>query len=269
MPSLFDYDDYRKYLRAVIQDKGAQAYGLKGKWALALNVSSSLMSQILSGKKGLTPDQASDLTDHLGFSELESDYFHLLVEWDRAATQRYQQKLKQKILNRREDAKKIRDRVPEYKELSDAKKAIYYSSWLYTGIRNLTALNDVRNIEDISLRLNVDREIAARVVHFLLESGLCLERADGTLTYGPSQTHVENNSPFVNKHHQNWRFRGIQQMEMKRSKDLFFTSPMSLSEEAYDLIRKLLPEVVQKVFKISGPSESETTACLNIDFFNY
>lgn len=58
-------------------------------------------------------------------------------------------------------------------------------------------------------------------------------------------------------------------MELKKDKDIFFTSPMSLSKEAAAEIKNMIPSIIQNVMKIAGPSESETTYCLNIDWFEF
>jgi hypothetical protein len=42
---------------------------------------------------------------------------------------------------------------------------------------------------------------------------------------------------------------------------------MSLSEEAYQQIMKMIPNLIQEAMKAAGPSESEVVACLNIDLF--
>lgn len=268
MLSIFDFTSYREYLHAWIQFQGDRSHGIQGKFAAHLGISSSLVSQILKGIKTLTPDQGSDLVDYLGLSEFEADYFHLLLDWDRAGHIRYKEKLRKKISAAQQRAKNLGQRVPRHAELTDEQKAIYYSSWLYTGVRNLTAVPGFSNVEALSQRLGVDVVILHRVVRFLLENGLCIEN-EGQLTYGPASLHVDKDSPFVNKHHQNWRIQALQKMENKSSEDIFFSSPMSLSREAVEEVRKLIPNVIQTVMKIVGPSPSETTACLNIDWFEY
>jgi len=268
MLSIFEFTNYREYLTAWISAQGDRAYGLKGRIAVALSISSSLLSQILKGDKTLTPDQTSDLTDFIGLTELEADFLHLLVESDRAGVPRYREKLKRKIISMQEQSRRIGKRVPRHKELSDEQKAIYYSSWLYTGIRNLTAVPGNHHAEAIAEHLHLDAAVVNRVLRFLLENGLCREE-NGKIVYGPASTHVDRESPFVNKHHQNWRFQAIHHMESKQEQDLFFTSPMSLSLEAALEIQKLIPTFIQTVMKISGPSASETAACLNIDWFKY
>jgi uncharacterized protein (TIGR02147 family) len=268
MVSVYEFDSYRKYLEAWIQSQSSQGYGLKLRIAEALEVSSSLVSQVLSGRKTFTSDQTSHLCDFIGLNETESDFLHLLVESDRAASLRYREKLERKIRAMRAKSQKIGSRVPRDRELTDEQKAIYYSSWLYTGIRNLTALPAYSNVNSIAERLAMDPGLVNKTIQFLIENGLCRE-VDGAITYGPAALHVDKDSPFVGKHHQNWRLQAIQKMERKRDEDLFFTGPMSLSREALKEIRALLPTVIERIMKISGPSESETVACINLDLFEY
>lgn len=268
MLSIFEYTNYRQYLAAWIDSLGSRSYGIKGRIANSLGVSSSLISQVLKGEKTLTPDQTSELSDFLGLNEIESDYLHLLVDWDRAGGHRYREKLQRKITYLQEQSRRIGKRVPRHKELNDEQRAIYYSSWIYTGIRNLTAVPGFDNIDAIAEHLHLESGTVTRVIRFLVENGLCQEEK-GKMTYGPASTHVDKDSPFVNKHHQNWRFQAIQHMERRRDEDIFFTSPMSLSKHAAEEIRKLLPNFIQSIMKISGPSPSEVVACLNIDWFEY
>lgn len=268
MVSIFDFTNYRQYLTKWVDAQGDHRYGLKGRLAKALGISSSLVSQVFKAEKTLTPDQAAELVVFLGLQELEGDYLHLLVELERAGTTRYREKLQRKIKLLQEQSQKIGKRVPRNKELTDEQKAIYYSSWLYTGIRNLTAVPGFGHAQTIAEQLKLEPAVVQRVLNFLLENGLCKEQ-DGRVTYGPASIHVDRESPFVNKHHQNWRFQAIQSMERRREEDLFFTGPLSLSFEAAAQVRKLLPNVIQDVLKISGPSDSETVACLNIDWFKF
>lgn len=268
MTNIFDFTNYRAYLAQWIADQGDRSYGLKGRISAALNISSSLLSQILKEEKSFTADQTSDLSDFMGLSEIESDYLHLLVESSRAGTPKYRDKLKKKILALQEQSKRIGKRVPRNKELTDEQKSIYYSSWLYTGMRNLSAVPGFDNIQSLADHLRIEPAVAQRFLRFLLENGLCVEDK-GKITYGPASTHIDMESPFVNKHHQNWRFQGIHHMDKRRDEDLFFTGPMSLSKEAAQEVRKMIPNFIQTVMKTTGPSPSEMVACLNIDWFKY
>jgi uncharacterized protein (TIGR02147 family) len=268
MRSVFEFLNYREYLHFWIDSQGAKAHGARGRMAKALAVSSTLISLILKGEKSLTPDQASDLTDHLVLTDLEAEYFQVLVDLDRAASVRYREKLEKRRARLEQQSRKIANRIPTFKELSDEQKAIFYSSWIFSGIRNLTATSAGSDVRALSERLGLEIQVVIRAVQFLLQHGLCREE-NGRLTYGPAALHVSKESPFVNKHHQNWRLQAIHNMEKQKAGDLFFTSPMSLSHAAAEEVGKLLPTMIQNVLKITGPSDSERVACLNIDWFQY
>src|SRR4051812_48372427 len=125
MLSIFEFRHYREYLAKWIEAQGSAGYGVKGRAAAALKISSSLFSQILKGRKTLTPDQTSDLCDFLGLNELESDYLHLLVDTDRAGSPRYREKLERKIGMLQEQSRKNGKRVPRQVELTEEQKAIF------------------------------------------------------------------------------------------------------------------------------------------------
>ena len=58
-------------------------------------------------------------------------------------------------------------------------------------------------------------------------------------------------------------------MNQYNESNLFYSAPMSLSAEAAEQVRKMLPKVVEDVLKIVGPSESEKVYCFNMDWFEY
>ncbi len=130
------------------------------------------------------------------------------------------------------------------------------------------ACEEIKNVEDLSLRLNLPRPVVVQLVEFLMKFGLILETPEG-LEYGPQSTYISSNSPLVQKHHQNWRLKGIQRMDVKNEENLFYTSPMSLSLELANKVRKRLVDVIQEVQKEVGPSPSEVVRCLSIDWFDY
>ena len=133
---------------------------------------------------------------------------------------------------------------------------------------NLTAIEKFKDVESISEKIGMSRKTVQEIIRFLLEVGLCTQDG-GKLNVGAQRTHVNAESPFVVQHHQNWRVQGFNKMVQRRKEDLFFTFPMSLSNKDADKIRKLLPQFVESIHKIVGPSESETIRCLNFDFFEY
>lgn len=267
MLSVFEFENYREFIKAWISTQES-SHGLKSELAAAMGISSSFMSQVLKGDKSLTPEQAGELAERFGFTEAETDFWFLLIDLDRAGTVKLRSRLGRKIRQGREQAKSLSKRSLKDTELSDETKGVFYSSWLYSGIRNMAALPDVNDVPEIARRLNLPAATISKVVGFLVDHGLC-RMDDGRLTYGPAHTFVNRDSPHVVKHHLNWRLQAARAMERDRDSDLFFTGPMSLSRETVDEIRKYLPQVIQEIYKKIGPSPSEQVACLNIDWFDY
>lgn len=266
MISIFDFQDYREFISAWIDHH--QLRGLKKRLADAMGVSSTMISLILKGDKHLSQEQAHEACEYFRFNDKESEFFFLLADYGRAGTQNLKQRLLKRIKEQQEQAKKISRRVKKDTELTDQQKAIYYSSWIYTGIRNLSALDRFHEATTIAERLNITPAVAAKVIDFLLEHNLC-RKEGGKLSYGHQYIHLDSDSPFVGKHHQNWRLKGFQSMDQYNENNLYYTCPMSLSREAAEEIRKLLPKVIEEVLKIMKPSTSEETYCFNMDWFKF
>ena len=268
MVTIYDFSNYREYLATWIASQSKGGRGIKMQISKALKVSTTLTSFIFAGTKTLTLEQASNLADFIGLNDPETDFLFLLVELERAGTHSLRLKLERRLKVIAEQSKKVSSRVKKDLTLSDQQKAIYYSSWIFTGIRNLVATGEYRDAKSISERLNIPQGVVAKALQFLIENKLCIQ--DGvTLRPGPTYTHVDSDSPFVNKHRQNWRLRGFSMMEQKKESDLFYSSPMSLSRADAEKIRSILLGDIQKAVEIMRPSPSEEVFCLNIDWFEY
>ncbi len=236
--------------------------------AEVLSVSTTLISQVVNGEKHFSMENANSLSEHLALNDREADFFLLLVEHARAGTHGYERRLSRRIISAREAALKLNDRLKNDRNLTAVETATYYSDWTFTATTNFIACEPLTDVESLAARLQISRAQAARVLEFLLDSGI-LVRRDAALDIGAKHTFLQRESPFVSKHHQNWRLQGFQQMNHQRTDDFFFTAPISLSRETALQIRKELPNFVEKMMNWVGPSPSELVRCLNIDFFDY
>ncbi|NJL24616.1 MAG: TIGR02147 family protein [Calothrix sp. SM1_5_4] len=233
-----------------------------------LGVSAAMVSQILSGEKTLHADLGIRVSEFVGLNDKETDYFLQLIEYERAGYHRLKSRLLKKIEQAQAEAKNLSQRVQVDREMDEKDRAIYYSSWLYTAIRNLSALGDGITPDEISVSLQIPRPVVVRVLQFLTEKGLCTEDK-GRYSYQQKWTHIPAGSPFVARHHQNWRLQGFHRMESFHDEDFFLTAPMSMSAEVANRIRARILELVTEVQKEVGPSKSEVVRCLNIDWFRW
>ncbi len=204
MVSIFDFFDYREYLTSWVKSHGLKAHGLKTKMAVQVGISSTLMSLIFKGEKSLMPEQAIILCEYLGLNELETDFFMLLVDKDRAGTQILRNRIQKSLNKILTQAKQVSSRVKKDAELSEEKKAIFYSSWIFSAIRNLTAIDGFQNPQTIAEKLQLPIKRVTDCLDFLVENALCIKNKDG-FSYGPAVTFIPRDSYFVNQHHRNWR----------------------------------------------------------------
>jgi len=243
-------------------------HGLLSRWAKQLSVSTTLLSQIFKGHKLMSLEIAEGLARSLELSPSETDYLLLLTELERAGTPALKAHFKRKCQEARNAARFLKNHVHEITELSNEAKAQYYSSWTYAGVRNLLACREAKSIEALASRLHLPRVAIIEVIEFLIRNALLTESAAGWAT-GPVSTYIPSDSPLVANHHQNWRLKAVSQLSARSSEDLYYTSPMSLSDSVAKKIRADLVATIEAIHKKTDPSVSEVVRCLNIDWFEY
>lgn len=263
--NVFDYQDYKKCVNDWISIQKSGGHGQLRKLSLHLNINSVVMSQVFRGDRELTLEQALGVADYIGFTEFERDYFLVLVQKDRASTHELKTVFSKQIDAMKKASQALKNRL-KHEKFTDEDRATFYSQWYYSAIRLGVSIPALNSVGAISEYLNLDRAQVAKAIEFLLKNKLIVE-TKGRLDIGPQVTHIGHDSPFVVRHHTNWRLKGLQAMEKATESDLFYTGPMALSQEAADKIRNLLIELVQKSTKLAANSDSETLRCLTLDWF--
>ena len=233
-----------------------------------LGTSSASISQIFSDDRHLNLEHTVEAAEMIHLNEDETYYFILLVEWARAGSAKLQKKLLAKIKSEQARQQKLVNRLAKDTVLTEEVKSVFYSSWVYTGAMNLMALAQIKNLEELSAHLKIDKSRVQKIIQFLLDHQL-LVNENGQLKTGPQKTHLENSSPWVIKHHHNWRIKSMEAMQNYDEADLFYSAPMSLSVEVANQVRQQLPEFIKQIVDQVGPSKSEVVRCLNIDWFQY
>ncbi|HVK61069.1 MAG TPA: TIGR02147 family protein [Bdellovibrionales bacterium] len=263
--AVFDYDDYKLFVNEWIADQPRGGHGLMRKIAEYLSINSVVMSQVFRGDRDLSVEQALGITKFVGLNELERDFFLLLVQEARAGTTELKSVYKKQREAINEAAQSLKNRI-KHSKFSEEDRATFYSQWYYSAVRLGISIPGLESAGAIAEYLHLDRALVVKIIDFLGKHGLVIEK-NGSLKIGPSITHVGHDSPFVGRHHTNWRLKGIQAQEKSNTADMFYSGPMALSEDAAEKIRKLLIETIEKSTKAAATSDSEVLRCLNIDWF--
>ncbi len=265
--NIFDFSAYRDYLNAWIEEARRQKKFNLSRMATVAGVHSTFLSHALGGKKDLSLEQAALVSQHLEHTQIEKDYFFVLIQLDKAGNQNlkeYWQQKKKLIIT---EKNKLSQRFEKHHELTEQQRVIFYSSWLYVAAWGATSIDDGQTLDQIAERFRISRDKAEEVMNFLTQCGVC-DIKKNIYTIGKAHVHINNESPLVVKHHNNWRNKALQKMDFRELDELFFTSPMTMSKKAYEQIRENLNIFVKESVNIATSSKTaEEVVCLNIDFF--
>lgn len=263
---VFDSSDYREIIKRKIASLPKEGYGQLSKLASHLKISKTLVSQILNGTKAFSEDQGCAVAEFLGFSEHESIYLLLLIQQERAGSQRLKNLLRKQIQATKKSAEKLGARLPAEGKLSDEQQAVFYSEWHYTAIHTLTSIERFQTEEAILKAIGLPRERTLEAISWLVENGICKREGDKILI-GPATTFIDRDSHWASRHHLNWRHKGMAKLARKSDRDFFFTAPISISRKDHLEFRKELFQLVEKLSRRVQKTEPEQMSVISIDYF--
>ena len=266
MISLYNFESPREFIRARFEAMPKRGYGQSLRLAEFLGVHTTLVSQVLKGGKTFTLEQGALVADFFGLTEDETDYLLLLLQIERAGTPVLRKNLERQKEKLRARAKELVNRLNADTNLSEEKKAVFYSDWIYSAVRQLVALPGFAQPERVAAYFQLSPRRIREVVDFLLSSGLLVETPQG-LVVGTRSTHLESSSPWVHVHHANWRQKAITGLSREDAAKLHYTCPMTLSASDALKVREQIVKLLESVDKVIEPSPSEELRCLNIDWF--
>ena len=266
---IFSFDQYQDFITQWISAKPNHGRGELQKMATHAQMHSSTLSQVLKRTRDFSPEQAVSICEYLSFDDLETRYFLLLVQREKAGTKALKTIIEKQLTEIRHHGLDLaRVLVPD-SQLSEEQKAVYYSSWIYSATRILNSIQGYQTVEALSERLSIPMPQLKKVVRFLLQTGLCKE-SGSEIHPGPNYyTHLEADSPFVSRHHANWRVKAMERHPILSKMELSYTSPISIAKKDAEKVHVLAAEFIEKVQKLRKTSSCEVSYCLNVDWFQF
>ena len=264
--SIFDFADYKSYLKAWVAAQPNKGRGAYTRIAEATGIHSSSLSQIINGDKDFNIDHVIRLGELLALTAIEMDFLIALLILQKSGQEKSRRYWLQKTESLRLKANAISGRVSPEHDLSEEEKALFYSSWLYAAVHLLTSIPEYTNLPAIVQKLNISMAEGERIVDFLLKAGLLVQDKE-RLQMGKSSTFLPHSSPLIARHHHNWRIQALQRHEkIDPLTEVSYTGPMTLSLEDAQKVRTLVIELSEKVYAVAVPSSAEVMYCLNVDW---
>jgi uncharacterized protein (TIGR02147 family) len=262
-----NHENYRIYIKELLEQRPRKGRGELQKIAEHLRIHTTLISQIMSGSRELTEEQAFDLADYLQLSETETEYLLLLVQIERASTQKFKKHLLLKLKNFKIETQKVSKQFTKENELTETEKSVFYSSWIYSAIRLYCSTHpNGKTVQDIVEHFQISRIKALQYLNFLVSTSLC-EMKNEFYIMGQQRTYIDRGSIYFLKHHLNWRMKSIEKSEIAAEDEKLYTVTMSISENDFVIIKDKISKLLNDVIKITKETNPEKVVCLACDFF--
>ena len=195
--NVFQYLDYRAYLRDHYSDRKANEYGFSHR-AFSKRAglrSTNYLLLVMSGERNLTPEMAHQFAMGCRLDGTAAEYFCELVAFCQAETAVERNRCHQRLL-----------RYKQYRVIQklDAAQAIYHSTWYLPAIRELAARPDFQSDPKwiaATLIPRIGTDEAQKALSTLLQLGLLVEESPGrirqaealvTTGQGPLGHHIVN-----------------------------------------------------------------------------
>lgn len=264
--NIFEFKRYKHYLTAIAGTKVVRR-GVKAALAAAAGCQPSYFSQVLYGKSHLSLEQADRISRHLKHSDDESEFFLILVNFERAGTTELRAHYSKQMERSLERRLKLTARFESKNTLSEENKQKYYSSWTYAGIHIATTIPALQTSEALAEYFRLPVRMIKQCLDFLMESGLIIFEK-GRYKNSENSIRLGNDSHLILRHHTNWRLQAIDSLEGERPKDFHYSSVITLSEIDVIRIKESLLSAVQSTKEIVLNSPAEKVYTFNIDFFS-
>lgn len=266
MKSLFEYSNYKPYLRAVLGGSG-QRSGKRSQFARAVGCHTAYISKVLNGNFDLSQEQAFAANTHLGHNGEEGDFFLLLVQKSRAGTSELKKYYRGKLEEIIEKRQYIKRRIEVNQEITSEVQNRYYSAWYYSAIHMVVSIPSFQTLQSISSYLRLPEELVREVLEFLMQNGLIFYE-NKRYQVGPVQIHLGKDSTNLQKHLTNWKTRSLQNIDGVHSKnDIQYAVTYSLSKKDALVLKERILKLIDENLKTIAPSPEEVLYCNIIDFF--
>ena len=260
---IFSFTDYRELISQWIALKGEK--GSRTQLAKAAGCSPSWLTRVLTGAVQFTPDQAMGAAIELNLSEIETDYFLYLVEYDRCATPILKKRIQKKMDLIKKQSRLLQSDIKPDASVSEAHTIKYYSSWVYAAT-HVACMIKPQSVEEVSQILCLRTQQVASILKELKQMGL-IQIESGLYSSTAKNIHLPADHPVEKQIHTFWRNRTIQFFQDGLNEGLHYSAVHCLSQQDVDKIHHLLKSAILKSRAVIHDSPSEVLAVFCLDWY--
>jgi uncharacterized protein (TIGR02147 family) len=246
MASIFNYFDFREFLKADFQERKARNPGFSIRaLATKLGLNSSTLTRIFNGKRNIGKNLSPMFVKFLGLRSRESEYFGHLVGFCQAKSEH------QRMAEYRELSRLRNGRV---KEVPQSRHA-FYEEWYFSAVRELLRFYPFNgDFQSLAKMLDppITMQEAKRAVELLLNLGF-IDRVGAA--YAVRDAAISTGAVWqgmaVQRFHQETLGKAIEGIErIPRQERDYSTMTMCYSAEGYIKARELLKRTREELTRI-------------------
>lgn len=265
--NVFNFSDYKSYLSYIEDTRRSFERGFRTRLASSIGCQSGFVSNVLNGDAHFSSEQITGISKFLSLKPNEQKYLYTLLQFARAGTPELKSFIQKELDLLREEYLNIKKRVGDSKALSESDQAVYYSSWHYTAVHLLTTIPGFKTSQKISEGLGLTEAVVKKILLFLVQTGILVEKKNGELEAGNVLIHLNRESPHIRQHHTNWRIAAIQSLSNDNQSDLHYSTISTLSKSDAEKLKAEMVRLIESYVETVKPSKEEEMVGFTLDFF--
>lgn len=264
--TVFDYKDYKAYIREKIAAQPNKGRGIKRNMAAFLGCQTAYVSQVLNQHVNFSLEQAVRVNQFWEHNKEESRFFLLLVQYERAGSKDLEKYCKDEMKEILEKRSNLKERLNIKDSLDETNQHIYYSAWYYAAVHILLSIPNYQTPKAISDHLRLPLKQIQEILEFLESTGLAIQKG-GRYEIGLTRIHLSKDSVQIRRHHTNWRNQAITSIDKNQEQDLHYSSALSMSHKDVPKIKEIMIKAIEECREIIKISKEERLQVLTMDFF--
>lgn len=264
--SVFDFKDYKRYLREKITNSPHKGRGMRRAMAQHLDCQTAYISQVLNQHGHFSLEQAIKLNRFWEHNEEEGRFFLLLVQYQRAGTKELSDFFKNEMNLIIEKRSNLKGRLDIGDSLDEKNQHIYYSVWTYAAVHILLSIPNYQTPKAISSYLNLPLKQLHEILEFLVKTGLAHQKGSH-YEIGLTRIHLSKESIPIRRHHSNWRNQAIISIDKNLPEDLHYSNVLSMAHKDVPKVKEILIQAIEECREIIKVSKEERVQVMTMDFF--
>ena len=270
--NVFSYRSYQAVLEEAVKEKRlADGEFNFQKLADITGIQKSYLSKVRNKKAHLSADQAFGLAEQFGLSEEETEYFILLVEYERTAIDSRRRYLLKQIDRVYQEHRKSDRHVQVKTRIGEQEATLQYYSvpWVQIVHLGLTIERFRRSPQDLATALGVPRQTVADAIEILIRMGLA-ERKGKSIVSAEDPIHLSKDSPVYPVWRNQLKLLSLNRLSLTPDGlDYSFGVTFSATETVREQIQQRFFQFLKAIEREVKGAASQEVYQLNFDLFSW